>query len=99
VALDVQDGPSGRALRVRTNVDDEVTIDAAHPLRFERGAADGVKPYVRVRGDLWALMTRPLFLELVELGETRRVDGRDMFGVASAGAFFPIAPAEELDAP
>lgn len=98
VALSVEDGARGRALRLRTNVDDDFIVDAEHPLRFERGAGDGVKPYALVRGDLWALLTRPLFLELVELGETRAVDGREMFGVVSCGVFFPMAPAAELDA-
>ena len=37
-------------------------------LRFETGAADGVKPYVKVRGDLWALVKRALFYDLVALG-------------------------------
>lgn len=88
----------GPALRFRTNVDDFVTVDAEHPLRFEPGAADGIKPYVRVRHDLWALVKRALFYDLVDLGETRTVDGKDMFGVASAGAFFTIAPAADVDA-
>jgi hypothetical protein len=30
----------------------------------------GLKPYIHVRGDLWALATRA-FLDLVELGEIR----------------------------
>lgn len=91
-------GPHGRELRLRTNVDDEVVVGADHPLRFEPGPSDGLKPYVRVRGDLWALLTRPLFLDLVELGETREVGGHEMFGVASAGVFFPMAPADDVEA-
>jgi hypothetical protein len=55
-----------------------------------------VKPYVRIRGDLWARVTRALALDLVDLGEERVVDGRTLFGVTSAGAFFPIAPAADL---
>lgn len=85
------------ALAFRTNVDDWTSADADHPLRFERGPSDGVKPYVLVRGDLWALVTRPIFYDLVERGETRDIEGRAMFGVASAGAFFPMAPADEIE--
>ena len=33
----------------------------------------------------------------IEAGETREIEGRAMFGVASDGAFFPIAPAEGLE--
>ena len=97
VAMERIEDERGPTLRFRTNVDDVVTVDTEHPLRFEPGASDGIKPYVRVRHDLWALVKRALFYDLVELGETRAVDGKDMFGVASAGAFFPIAPAAEVD--
>ncbi len=87
----------GQVLRLRTNVEDWVEIDAAHPLRFEKGAADGLKPYVRVRDDLWALVKRALFYDLVAWGEVRAVDGEDWFGVASAGEFFAMARAAEME--
>ncbi len=96
VALRVLEGPQGRVLVFSTNVGDEAQVGPAHPLRFEPGPAEGLKPYVLVRGDLWALVTRPLFLDLAEMGEVRVVDGREMFGVASGEAFFPMAPAQEM---
>ncbi len=71
--------------------------DSDHPLRFEPGAAEGIKPYVKVRHDLWALVKRALFYDLVDMGEVREIGGERMFGVASAGAFFPIAPAAEVE--
>ena len=89
-------GDHGAELHLRTNVEDWVRIDAEHPLRFEPGAADGLKPYARVRGELWALVKRALFYDLVELGETREMGGVAMFGVASAGAFFPMAEAGSI---
>ena len=45
---------------------------------------------------LWAKVTRALFYDLVELGEERDIGGERMFGVASAGEFFAMAPAESL---
>lgn len=87
----------GQVLRLRTNVEDWVEIDAEHPLRFEKGAADGLKPYVRVRDELWALVKRALFYDLVAWGEVQAVDGEDWFGVASAGEFFPMARAAEME--
>ena len=39
---------------------------------------------------------RPLFYDLVALGEERDVDGVAMFGVASAGEFYAMAPAAEI---
>ena len=70
-----------------------------HPLRFEQDATGGVKPYVRVRGDLWARVTRALALRPVALGEERTWTGMALFGIAAGGMFFRIAPASELDAP
>src|SRR5262249_53966679 len=53
--------------------------------------------YLHVRRDLWAKVTRALFYDLVELGEERDQDGARMFGVASAGVFFALAPAAGVD--
>ena len=85
------------ALNFRTNVDDWVPCGADHALRFETEAeTGGLKPYLHVRAGLWAKVTRALFYDLVELGEEREVDGARVFGLASRGAFFPLAPADAL---
>jgi uncharacterized protein len=94
-ALDV--GQQNQLLRVRTNLDDWVDCNADHPLRFDRqDETGGLMPHVYVRRGLWAKATRALFLDLVDLGEEREVDGRVLFGVASGGVFFAMAPADEL---
>jgi uncharacterized protein len=86
-----------RALRFRTNVDDWVTAGRDHPLRFEpEPATGGLKPFLHVRRDLWAKVTRALFYDLVELGEERDVAGTNMFGVASGAEFFAMAPAASI---
>jgi hypothetical protein len=85
----------GRRLHFRTNVDDWVACDAAHRLRFEAAADGGLTPYLHVRADLWAKVTRALYYDLVDIGEERVVDGHPMFGVASSGAFFAMADAEQ----
>jgi hypothetical protein len=88
---------TGQLLHFRTNVDDWVTCGADHSLRFElQGATGGLKPYLHVRHDLWALVTRSLFYDLVELGEEREHDGEVMFGVVSAGQFFAMARADSM---
>jgi hypothetical protein len=86
----------GRLLRFRTNVDDWVVCDQAHLLRFEASADGGLTPYLHVRADLWAKVTRALYYDLVDMGEERVVDGHQMFGVASAGEFFAMADAEQV---
>src|SRR5471032_1088077 len=80
-------------LRFRTNVDDWVDAGPGHALRFEPEATGGLKPYLHVRRELWAKVTRTLFYDLVALGEERDVDGNAMFGVASGGEFFAMAEA------
>jgi len=101
LVLDAADSPSsragGRVLRFRTNVDDWVTCGPDNPLRFEpEPATGGLKPFLHVRRNLWAKVTRPLFYDLVDLGEERDIDGVRMFGVASGTEFFAIAPAASL---
>ena len=96
VEMSVDGEGEARRIGFRTNVDDVVTVDADHELRFEREATDGLRPYVRVRGGLWARVTRSVFYDLVALGEERVIDGRARLGVASAGAFFAMADADEI---
>jgi hypothetical protein len=97
VELKVEQTADGQGLNFRTNVDDWVECGPRHGLRFEpQAATGGLKPYLHVRRDLWAKVSRVLFFDLVELGEEREVDGRSMFGVSSRGLFFAMAPAEQV---
>jgi hypothetical protein len=96
VEMRVEEGAEGRVLNFRTNVEDWVACGPGHELRFETEAhSGGLKPYIHVRRNLWARVTRALFFDLVELGEERDVDGAAMFGVSSMGVFFPMAPANQ----
>jgi len=97
VEMRVETTATGRTLHFRTNVDDWVACGADHALRFDpEPHSGGLKPYLHVRRDLWAKVTRALFYDLVELGEERDIDGARMFGIASGGAFFVMAPADQL---
>jgi uncharacterized protein len=98
VELRVEGHGPGQTLHFRTNVDDWVACGPEHALRFtpEEGTG-GLRPYLHVRRDLWARVKRALFFDLVDLGEERDVDGVRMFGVISGGAFFAMAPADEIE--
>ena len=86
-----------QALAFRTNVDDWVEAGPGHALRFvPEPSTGGLKPYLHIRRDLWAKVTRALFYDLVELGEERDVAGMRMFGVSSKGEFFAMAEASAL---
>jgi hypothetical protein len=97
VEMKIEQAGQGQVLNFRTNVDDWVACGQGHALRFEpEPDTGGLKPYLHVRRDLWAKVTRALFYDLVELGEEREVSGEQMFGVSSGGEFFVMAPADSL---
>jgi hypothetical protein len=97
VQLELDRDAHDQRLHFRTNVDDWVTCGPGHALRFEPEIdTGGLKPYLHVRRNLWAKVTRSLFYDLVELGEERDIDGTRMFGIVSAGEFFAMAAAESL---
>ena len=98
VEMGMETDGGDRLLRFRTNVDDWVACDKQHGLRFEAAADGGLTPYLHVRADLWAKVTRALYYDLVDMGEERVVDGHQMFGVASSGEFFAMADAEQVRA-
>jgi hypothetical protein len=97
VEMTTSSDQGGQVLEFRTNVDDWVAAGSDHALRFEQQPANGgLKPYLHVRRELWAKVTRALFYDLVALGEEREVDGKTMFGVLSGGEFFAMAEASAL---
>ena len=73
-----------------TNLGEGVEAGDAHPLRFATEADGGVKPYVLVRGGLWARLTRTLAIELLDRVE--QVDGTP--AIRSGDAVFAIGQPE-----
>jgi uncharacterized protein len=96
VEMEVQGSGSSQTLIFRTNVDDIVTCDAEHPLRFTAEPhSGGLKPYLRVRGRLDALVTRALYQDLVALA-VPAAGTDEVIGVWSGGLFFPLEPTSML---
>ena len=83
-------------LTFTTNVGDDATVSLDHPMRFERQPNGGYKPYVMVRDNLWAMLTRTLYGDVVALCVSRDETGAESFGVWSGGSFFKMANASEL---
>lgn len=93
IRMHVEGGGREQVIRLETNVDDEVTVDPSHPLRFvEEEGTGGLKPYVLVRAGLEALVSRALFYDLAAAGRVE--DG--WFGVWSSGTFYPMQKAAEI---
>lgn len=95
VEMAVDGAGEGRRIAFRTNVDDLVRVDAEHALRFEEAPDGALKPYLHVRRNLWARVTRALTYDLVDLAEERAIDGRPWLGLWAGGVFHTIAPAIE----
>jgi hypothetical protein len=96
VEMRVEGSGAARALSFRTTVDDWTTAGPQHPMRFELEPTGGLRPYVLVRGDLWARVSRAVFYDLVALGEDADTPDGRKFGVRSCGVFFPLADAGDL---
>lgn len=78
-------------LSFRTNLDDIVSADEGHPLRVVTDrVTEEPSPYIVVRDNLEARLTRAVFYELVALGREERVADKTLYGVWSKGTFFPI---------
>jgi len=89
VEMEVSGTEPHQELIFRTNVDDVVTCGAAHPLRFSVDEKSGaIKPYLRVRGQLDALVTRALTHELLTIAVNN-----EPAGVRSGGVLFLIPDA------
>jgi hypothetical protein len=93
IRMTVEGEGCNQTIRFETNVEDEVCVDAAHPLRFaEEQGTGGLKPYVLVRGRLEALVSRALFYDLAAAGTVEE----GWFGVWSSGQFYPMQKAAEI---
>ena len=91
VAVRVDAAGTGRtqSLTFTTNLGDTVTAGPDHPLTVVYRTPGGEpSPYIHIRGQLLALLSRAVFVELAELGEQQiSAAGRD-YGVWSLGQFF-----------
>lgn len=95
VVIELEAAGSGQeqTVRMRTNLDEWVTIGPDHPLRLRlprSGLATSPLPYVDVRPTLEGRLLRSVYYELVALGDSHRLDGVLLYGVWSAGQFFPL---------
>ncbi|MBK1661738.1 DUF1285 domain-containing protein [Paracraurococcus ruber] len=95
---DCGDGRPRQCLAFRTNLDEIVTAGPEHPIRIHLDPRTREpRPYITVRPGLEAKINRAVFYELVALGQPEVVDGREVLGVWSEGAFFPIDEIGALD--
>jgi len=99
VDLHVSGEAENQVLCLSTNVDDVVCVNEDTPIVMAKSPVSGqLAPYVTIGDGLKAKISRTVFYELVELGQTLEVDGEQMFGLWSSGSFFPLGPIDFGDA-
>jgi hypothetical protein len=79
-------GSERQTIMFRTSTGDEFLLDEQHSLEVRKTAPDHSKPYVTVRNNLQALVSRNVFYALAEMSVTVN----DKTGIWSGGHFFPL---------
>jgi hypothetical protein len=80
-------------LKFNTNVDDTIVASKDYPIRVDiNKKTKEPAPYVLIRRNLEAKISRSVFYELIELAE----HFEDKFGIWSGGSFFPFSDSKEV---
>ncbi len=80
-------------LKFHTNVDDIIVASKDYPIRVDiNKITNEPSPYVLIRRNLEAKISRSVFYELIELAE----HFKDKFGIWSGGSFFPFSDSKEV---
>lgn len=90
-AMEVTGEGRDQSVRFTTNIDSDVVVDEAHPLKIAHRPDTGdPAPYVTLRPGIDALLGRAVYYELVEHGVEEHIEGEDRFGIWSKGGFFAL---------
>ena len=85
-------------LTIRTNIDEFVTLDSEHPLEVEFDPkTKEPAPYVTLRSGIRARLSRPVYYEVVELGEEALHEHDVFYGIWSCNTFFPLGKLHDDD--
>jgi uncharacterized protein len=81
-------GTAQQRVTLTTNIGEQFDLDTQHAL-VVRGTADEPRPYVHVRNDLWALLSRAAYYRLTSEVESLP-EPDDGFGLRSHGQWFRL---------
>ena len=74
-----------------TNVNEKILLTKNNPLEIKiNNITQEPSPYIFVRKNLKALISRSVFYELIELATKKNIDGKDCLVLASAGEVFKL---------
>ncbi len=96
VAITKEQSEGVNTVTFRTNLNDEIVLSKENPLSIEIKKNNEPSPYITVRNNLRALISRSVFYELVDLAETIPIDGVPYLAIKSRGEIFKIHKVEDL---
>ena len=96
VAITKEQSEGMNTVTFRTNLNDEIVLSKENPLSIEIKQNGEPSPYITVRNNLRALISRSVFYELVDLAETIPIDGVSYLAIKSQGEIFKIHKVEDL---
>ena len=96
VAITKEQSEGMNTVTFRTNLNDEIVLSKENPLSIEIKKNDEPSPYITVRNNLRALISRSVFYELVDLAETIPIGGVPYLAIKSQGEIFKIHKVEDL---
>ena len=96
VAITKEQSAGINTVTFRTNLNDEIVLSKENPLSIEIKKNDEPSPYITVRNNLRALISRSVFYELVDFAETIPIDGVPYLAIKSQGEIFKIHKVEDL---
>ena len=74
-----------------TNVNEKILLTKNNPLEIKiDNKTEEPSPYIFVRKNLKALISRSVFYELIKLATKKNIDGKDCLVLASAGEVFKL---------
>jgi len=74
-----------------TNVNEKILLTKNNPLEIKiNNITEEPSPYIFVRKNLKALISRSVFYELIELASKKNIDGKDCLVIDSAGEVFKL---------
>jgi len=84
-----------QTLRFTTNVGDVIEAGRDHAISWRQDPyTKDYAPYLHIRRELDAMISRNVYFELVNWGTVETIDDIDYFGVFSNGIFFPFERAD-----
>ena len=96
IASDTEPGSSEPAIVFTTNLGERILLDQDHPLQIEMEPGSKTpRPYLRVRENIDALISRSAFYDLINLAETFERDGQSYLAVRSLGQIYELGCIDE----